>query len=175
VKRSLRPEEARLWAKVASSVQAAPGRTAVQTAASPTDEPAAAPARSRSRHPKPPVHALHHQHHRLGAPDPIEPRRLRRLARERESLGPRIDLHGMGQDEARTALAAFIDQASHEGWRAVLVITGKGPLGEGVLRRRLPDWLAEPPIRGLIAGVSEAHRRHGGKGALYLTLRRRLT
>lgn len=58
-------------------------------------------------------------------------------------------------------------------WRAVLVITGKGVGGDGVLRRRVPDWLAAPSLRDLIAGVSEAHRRHGGEGALYVALKRR--
>ena len=81
---------------------------------------------------------------------------------------------GMGQDQARDALVRFLSRASADGWRAVLVITGKGPFGDGLLRRRAPDWLADPAIRGLVAGVSEAHRRHGGKGALYITLRRRV-
>ena len=31
--------------------------------------------------------------------------------------------------------------------------------------------LARPQIRALVSGVAEAHRRHGGKGAIYLTLR----
>jgi DNA-nicking Smr family endonuclease len=53
------------------------------------------------------------------------------------------------------------------------VITGKGALGDGVLRRRVPEWLAEAPLRSLIAGISEAHRRHGGGGALYVAIRRR--
>jgi len=59
-----------------------------------------------------------------------------------------------------------------QGWRAVLVITGKGALGDGVLRRHTPEWLAQPPLREHIAGISEAHRRHGGEGALYVALRR---
>jgi DNA-nicking Smr family endonuclease len=53
------------------------------------------------------------------------------------------------------------------------VITGKGVGGDGVLRRRVPEWLAAPPIRPHVAGVSEAHRRHGGDGALYVALKRR--
>jgi DNA-nicking Smr family endonuclease len=105
--------------------------------------------------------------------DPIEPRRLRRLTREREELGPRIDLHGLSQEKARAALESFLWRACDDGWRVVLVITGKGLSGNGVLKRRAPDWLAEPAIRALVAGVSEAHRRHGGRGALYVTLRRR--
>ena len=97
----------------------------------------------------------------------------RRLSRGGEAVAARIDLHGMTQDAARAALTRFIARSAEEGWRAVLVITGKGVSGDGVLRRRAPEWLAEPPIRAHIAGVSEAHRRHGGEGALYVALKRR--
>ena len=39
--------------------------------------------------------------------------------------------------------------------------------------RRAPEWLAEAPLRALVAGLSEVHRRHGGEGALYVALKRR--
>jgi DNA-nicking Smr family endonuclease len=55
----------------------------------------------------------------------------------------------------------------------VLVITGKGIRGDGVLRRLTPEWLAAPHLRAVVAGISEAHRRHGGEGALYIALKRR--
>jgi DNA-nicking Smr family endonuclease len=90
----------------------------------------------------------------------------------REPLGGRVDLHGLSQDRARSVLTTFIEGASARGDRGVLVITGKGALGDGVLRRRVPEWLAAAPLRPLIAGVSEAHRRHGGAGALYVALKR---
>ncbi len=167
MKRPLKPEEANLWARVAASVSPGPGREAPKPDAAAPPEPAPI---QRTAQPRP---SLRPRHHRHGAPDPIEPRRLRRLAREREALGPRIDLHGLSQDKARSALEGFLRRASQDGWPAVLVITGKGLSGDGVLKRRAPDWLAEPPIRALVAGVSEAHRRHGGKGALYVTLRRK--
>ena len=172
MKRPLRPEETNLWAKVAASVRLAPGRKApkpVEAAPAKTAEPTA-PAPAHAVHPRPTSRP--HHHHRHGAPDPIEPRRLRRIAREREDLGPRIDQHGMSQEVARIALEGFLRRAADDGWRSVLVITGKGLSGDGILKRRTPDWLAEPGIRALVAGVSEAHRRHGGKGALYVTLRR---
>ncbi|MEJ0067048.1 MAG: hypothetical protein WDM85_17910 [Caulobacteraceae bacterium] len=45
------------------------------------------------------------------------------------------------------------------------MITGKGVSGDGVLRRRVPDWLAEPPIantspaspRRTVATAAKAH------------------
>ena len=42
-----------------------------------------------------------------------------------------------------------------------------------LLRRHTPDWLADPAIRPLIAGLSAAERHHGGEGALYVALKRR--
>ncbi len=106
------------------------------------------------------------------APDPIEPGRMRRLHAQKDLVRARIDLHGLTQDGARAALTAFILRGVESGVRTILVITGKGALGDGILRRRVPDWLAEPPLRAVVAGVSEAHRRHGGAGALYVALKR---
>jgi DNA-nicking Smr family endonuclease len=167
VKRDQHIEDLRLWAIVASTVRPLQGRalpaappsppkpTKAETKAAP---PAKAPPPASKRSPAP--------------PQDVEPGYRRRLIRGRESVAARIDLHGLGQDAARAALTRFIERSASEGWRAVLVITGKGTTGDGVLKRRVPDWLAEPPIRQHIAGVSEAHRRHGGEGALYVALRR---
>lgn len=93
--------------------------------------------------------------------------------RERELISARIDLHGLDQDRARNTLETFLRRAQDQGARSVLVITGKGSRGEGVLRRYAPEWLAAPALRGVVAGVSEAHRRHGGEGALYVALKRK--
>ena len=106
-------------------------------------------------------------------PANVDPNLHRRLARGREALAARIDLHGLTQDAAHAALTGFVRRAVDDGWRAILVITGRGVGGDGVLRRRAPDWLAEPPLREHVAGVSEAHRRHGGEGALYVALKRK--
>jgi len=104
---------------------------------------------------------------------PIEPGRRRKLERDRGVPDNRVDLHGHNQDGARDVLTRFVLTRHAHGARSVLVITGKGALGEGILRRRVPDWLAQPPLRDIVAGVSDAHRRHGGEGALYVALKRR--
>jgi DNA-nicking Smr family endonuclease len=93
----------------------------------------------------------------------------------------RIDLHGMRQDRAFSALLGFLRQSQARGFRTVLVITGKGKesldfpagKGRGVLRQSVPAWLARPDLRDLVLGFEEAGRRHGGAGALYVRLRRR--
>jgi DNA-nicking Smr family endonuclease len=178
MKRALRPEELNLWARVAATIHPAPGRHAPLTstplasapvvAAAPTAQTTASkPATPKVSEPA----ARRIRPH--GAPEAIEPGRMRRLTRERDPMGPRLDLHGLDQDQARVRLIAFLSHAQDDGWRAALVITGKGTQGDGVLRRMTPEWLAAPALRHVVAGISEAHRRHGGQGAIYVALKRR--
>ncbi|HEY5676753.1 MAG TPA: Smr/MutS family protein [Myxococcales bacterium] len=168
MKRPLKPEELRVWSLVAGTVRPLPGRaTAVletAAAASPAEPPARIPPAAPLRPPPPRV--------RDGV-DLIEPNRRHRIARERDPIAARLDLHGYDQDRARAALESFLRRAWDEGLRSVLVITGKGVQGDGILRRRTPEWLAAPHLAEMVAGVSEAHRRHGGEGALYVALKRK--
>ena len=80
---------------------------------------------------------------------------------------------GWVEDQARSVLEDFLRRAWDEGFRSVLVITGKGVQGDGILRRRTPEWLGAPHLAPIVAGISEAHRRHGGAGALYVALKRK--
>jgi DNA-nicking Smr family endonuclease len=196
VKRRLTAEERRLWALVARTLDAtAPGRAPDEAeppkppaAAVPPPRPASpatpprAPATAQDlaalmaqlaagvRHnpaPRPASRPVRH------APDTVEPRRLRRLSRERDPIEARIDLHGFGVWEAEDRLKAFILRSWENGLRAVLVVTGKGYAGEGQIRRHAGEWLASRDLRHAVAGVSHAARRHGGEGALYVALKKR--
>src|SRR4051812_45569224 len=54
-------------------------------------------------------------------------RRMRRsVARGKEAIDARLDLHGLTQAQAHAALLRFLRDASARGARLVLVITGKG-------------------------------------------------
>ena len=79
----------------------------------------------------------------------------------------------LDHNRARAALEGFLERSWDEGYRAVLVITGKGVQGDGILRRRAPEWLGAAHLTHIVAGISEAHRRHGGEGALYVALKRK--
>ena len=109
------------------------------------------------------------------APDQpaVEKRLLRQLARGTRDVDATIDLHGMTQDRARYALLDFLQQGMAAGHRLVLVVTGKGEAGTGILRRNVPRWLRTEPFAGLVAGLREAQPGHGGEGALYVRLRKR--
>ncbi len=135
--------------------------------------PPAKPARAAKSAPLPPK--------ATPAPGPAAPplaplgRRMRqRVARGREAIDARFDLHGLTQSEAHAELLRFLRSASARGHRLVLVITGKGRRnGEGgVLRRQVPQWLALPEFRSFVIGFEDAHIAHGGEGALYVRLRK---
>ena len=110
------------------------------------------------------------------APPPLAPlgRRMKqRVARGKEAIAARLDLHGLTQAQAHSALLHFLHNAHAREARLVLVITGKGRGGEpGVLRRQVPQWLGLPEFRSLVIGFEDAHVAHGGEGALYVRLRR---
>ena len=107
------------------------------------------------------------------APEDLEPRRKQRLSRERDPIEARIDLHGFGRFEAEDQLRAFLTGCQARGLRAVLVITGQGRLGGGIIRASFAEWMQSPALRGVVSGFTSAHRRHGGDGAFYVTLKRR--
>ena len=89
----------------------------------------------------------------------------------------------MRQREAHRGLRKFFQWARGKDYRHVLVITGKGSVRDegrsfyeedarGVLRQAVPHWLSHGDLAPLIVRVSDAPRRRGGEGALYVRLRR---
>src|SRR5215471_3139336 len=61
-----------------------------------------------------------------------------RLKRGQHPVEARLDLHGMTQEEAHRALGGFLRAARAAGKRVVLVITGRGRVGGGVLKTAVP-------------------------------------
>ena len=171
MKRPLKPEERHIWGMVAATVHPLPGRATPKEApgealpAPASHERAARAAAAAAATPKPakPRASL----------DVIEPNRRHRIAKARDPIGARLDLHGLTQDRARAVLERFLARAWDDGVRAVLVITGKGVQGDGILKRHTPEWLAAPHLAHIVAGISDAARHHGGEGALYVALKRK--
>jgi len=106
----------------------------------------------------------------------VDKQNKKRLIRGRKVIEARLDLHGQTQEDARANLISFIQRAYNGKRRCVLVITGKGlrlHSGEiGVLRRNVPRWLNESPLRPLVLAFSHATPKDGGEGALYVLLKR---
>lgn len=102
----------------------------------------------------------------------LDRKNTRALAKGRLSIERRLDLHGLTLDDAHRRLTQVIDHCIVKGIRRLLVITGKGRGGEGVLRRKVPRWLETAPLRNAVLAIATAEARHGGEGALYVFLRR---
>ncbi len=98
-----------------------------------------------------------------------------RLRRGQMEIQARLDLHGLSQEQAHNRLNDFVVSSHRRGFRCVLVITGKGKSGQGVLRDKLPHWLSMSPISGLVLKTQVATVRDGGSGAFYLYLKRTRT
>ena len=96
----------------------------------------------------------------------------RKLSRGNLPVEARLDLHGHNTQQAETRLRSFIQQSAILGYRCVLVITGKGVRGEGVLRRHVPLWLKQPPLDNVVLAISDATPKDGGTGAIYVMFRR---
>lgn len=89
-----------------------------------------------------------------------------------------IDLHGHSLDAAWSVLDQGLARAIAGEARIILLITGKPPKDEtpvtrGKIRGAVGTWLESSRHAEHIAAVRNAHPRHGGRGALYIILRRR--
>lgn len=173
--------DAELWARVARSARPLDKNRAAPSATAPKPR-AKALAKDTPPPPKPAPRPV---------AKPVPPARgealTRQTARQLEkgklAVEARLDLHGMRQKDAHAALRKFLKSAQGNGYRHVLVITGKGApaddsrpfyeTGErGVLRQAVPHWLSQPDLAHVVISFSEAPRKLGGEGALYVRLRR---
>ena len=184
-KRKISRDEETLWRQVTDGIEplapcAAPAKpeeksddATVKKARAPEDKDKAKPAKS-APPPAAPVKAKAQPELTPGKSAGLDKRNAQRLKRGQLRPEARVDLHGMIQSEAHAALNDFIAESYMTGLRNVLVITGKGSVREGgVLRRMVPRWLNQPPLRGMVVAIEQATPRDGGGGAYYLLLRRR--
>ena len=109
---------------------------------------------------------------RLGETSGIDRTSARRMQRGKVPIEDRLDLHGLSQEQAQKEVKAFIGSAMEKNFRHVLIITGKGRDGHGILREKVPEWLKDAPLCYYLNAISYAQPKDGGKGALYIRLKR---
>jgi DNA-nicking Smr family endonuclease len=169
--RSLSPEEAELWAKVAATIRPLSRvRNDLQ------------PAKNQSKPVIPRFFKQAPNIRQIAQSQPPSERTLdgswdkslRGGSVEPDSV---LDLHGMSLDSAWRAIDRGLEQSIARGDRLLLLITGHHrtgdpPVERGRIRAAVHDWLAASRHSPNIAAVRNAHRRHGGGGSLYIVLRR---
>ena len=113
----------------------------------------------------------------------VDKKTQERFRRGLMPVDARLDLHGLSQNKAHSALMAFLKSQYAQGGRMLLIITGKGNMADGrrdpllpskgILKQRVPEWLQEPEVASIILSTAPAKPKDGGEGALYVLLRRR--
>lgn len=98
----------------------------------------------------------------------------RKITKGHYPIEAQLDLHGFVQEEAYFFLKQFLKSSQKSGLRYVLVITGKGQShgSRGILCQFVPYWLSTPVFKHYVHAFEQASHRHGGRGALYVQLRR---
>ncbi len=106
------------------------------------------------------------------APAPVQEDVERKITKGRIAIDMKIDLHDMQREDAHRHLYVSLHKATQKGLRTMLVITGKGRAGEGVLKQALPLWLASASFADIVSSYAPSAIQHGGSGAFYVRLRR---
>lgn len=102
----------------------------------------------------------------------VEPRRMRLVRRGQLVPEARLDLHGLHRDQAREKVRFFLENGVYQGYRTVLIITGRG-LGSGsepVLRTEIERYLTHQ-AGAWVVEWGRAPRHYGGEGALVVFLK----
>jgi len=106
-----------------------------------------------------------------------------KIKKGKESPEDILDLHGFTVDQAFVRLEKFINKAVKRDLRLVLIITGKGlsrinqgfsTPKVGVLKASFINWLDDQKINKFVLQSMPAHRTHGGGGAYYIYLKRKV-
>jgi len=101
-----------------------------------------------------------------------QPRQLKSLGKKRVDPDDALDLHGLTRAEALQRVRFFLEKASYNGLRTVLIVTGKGKGSEGggVLRSAVADFLDNEGAKW-VSAWGAAPRSLGGDGAVAVFLR----
>lgn len=179
-RRTVTPDEARIWRAVVQDVAPLPGKDVVaedeaETVPAPEPPPRPVPPLFRPEPAPPPRPNRPLPDLRAGVTPGLDRRSAERMKKGEMVIDAALDLHGMTQDAAHGALLSFVARAYETGRRCLLVITGKGKQGPGVLRAQVPRWLNQSPLRERILGFSQARPQHGGDGAFYVLVKRQRT
>jgi len=96
----------------------------------------------------------------------------------------KLDLHGFSLDQANKIVKKFIIKSFEDGYKKLLVITGKGLRSKiyknpylseqmSVLKNSVPEFIKnDKDLFNIISRISKADLKDGGEGAFYIFLKR---
>jgi len=95
----------------------------------------------------------------------------------------KLDLHGLKLDEANKIVKKFIIESFNNGYKKILVVTGKGLRSKSynnpyvseklnVLRYSVPEFIKnDENLNNKISRIVQADIKDGGEGAIYIFLK----
>ena len=95
----------------------------------------------------------------------------------------KLDLHGCSLSEANKVVKKFIIESFDNGYKKLLIVTGKGLRSKShnnpylseklsVLKYSIPEYInSDENLNNKIIRISEADFKDGGKGAIYIFLK----
>ena len=95
----------------------------------------------------------------------------------------KLDLHGFSLNEANKVVKKFITQSFDNGYKKLLVVTGKGLRSKSrsnpylseklsVLKYSIPEYIkTDEDLNQKISRISKADFKDGGEGAIYIFLK----
>ena len=95
----------------------------------------------------------------------------------------RLDLHGFSLNKANKIVKKFIIESFNNGYKKLLIVTGKGSRSKSyenpylseklsVLKYSVPDYIKnDENLNSKISRISEADLKDGGGGATYIFLK----
>ena len=96
---------------------------------------------------------------------------------------PKLDLHGFSLNEANKVVKKFIIKCFNDGYKRLLIITGKGLRSKSydnpyvseklsVLKYSVPEFIKnDENLNNKISRISKADFNNGGDGAIYIFLK----
>ena len=107
------------------------------------------------------------------------------LLQENIKLGKikKLDLHGSSLNEANRKVKEFVNESFNQGYRKLLIITGKGSRSKvdenpyisekfSVSKYSVPEFIKnEENLNKKVMKISTADKKHGGNGAIYIFLK----
>ena len=95
----------------------------------------------------------------------------------------KLDLHGCSLSEANKVVKKFIIESFDNGYKKLLIVTGKGLRSKShnnpylseklsVLKYSIPEYInSDENLNNKVIRISEADLKDGGKGAIYIFLK----
>ena len=95
----------------------------------------------------------------------------------------KLDLHGFSLNEANKIVKNFIIKSSNDGYKKILIITGKGLRSKsqenpyiseklGTLKYSIPDYIEnDETVSVLVQKIIKADLKDGGEGSIYIYLK----